>query len=658
MLRFLRSRALPTLAPLKSHVLFSTKSAPQLPERARIALVGRTNVGKSTLFNRLTKSRGAIVHNVPGTTRDRRFAVGYLAGLEFDVIDTGGLADAPTGSLERGMLDQTERALHEADLILFLIDGREGVTEIDKHFARWLRKADPQSPIQLVANKLEGDATQWLGNIHDSYQLGMGEPLVISAEHGEGLTDLVPLLEPLVQGHAAAVAAEKAALASELSSDDEGFNDSFDSPRSIKLAIVGRPNVGKSTLLNKIVRDNRVLTGPEPGVTRDAVEVKWEFQGREITLVDTAGIRRFSKRDHSNQIENLSVRDTYDAISSAQVVCVVVDVSEEHLIHLDLTIAQRVLDEGRALVLVANKADLVGDAEAEIERIRKELDGSLAQVRGVPIVSISALKGKGIRNILPEVVAAHNRWDLRVTTGRLNRWMAAMDRHHPPPTVKGKTLKVKYITQVKARPPTFALFVNKAEDVPESYRRFLLNQLRTEFDMIGVPARLLLRGSEDNPYKRGYSRAKPTSRRPAVAKPVPFGGRNASPKAASPTRPVAIAAIPAAKTPSKKANVVRGTHKHKIRSLSPGAKPSNSKGRAARREPAKKPSGRGGRDAPTSRPSKKSGGGGMQKGKSSRRHKTDRTTLRDPSAKKASRWSAKKKESIKRHNGTRKPRTG
>ncbi|RHY28882.1 hypothetical protein DYB32_005630 [Aphanomyces invadans] len=556
MLRFLRSRALPTLAPVKSHVLFSTKSAPQLPERARIALVGRTNVGKSTLFNRLTKSRGAIVHNVPGTTRDRRFA-GYLAGLEFDVIDTGGLADAPSG--------------------------------------RWLRKADPQSPIQLVANKLEGDATQWLGNIHDSYQLGMGEPLVISAEHGEGLTDLVPLLEPLVQGHAAAVAAEKAALASELSSDDEGFNDSFDS----------------STLLNKIVRDNRVLTGPEyvwrhvssvchgccrPGVTRDAVEVKWEFQGREITLVDTAGIRRFSKRDHSNQIENLSVRDTYDAISSAQVVCVVVDVSEEHLIHLDLTIAQRVLDEGRALVLVANKADLVGDAEAEIERIRKELDGSLAQV--------------------------------------------------------------KYITQVKARPPTFALFVNKAEDVPESYRRFLLNQLRTEFDMIGVPARLLLRGSEDNPYKRGYSRAKPTSRRPAVAKPVPFGGRNTSPKAASPTRPVAIATIPAAKTPSKKANVVRGTHKHKIRSLSPGAKPSNSKGRAARREPAKKPSGRGGRDAPTSRPSKKSGGGGMQKGKSSRRHKTDRTTLRDPSAKKASRWSAKKKESIKRHNGTRKPRTG
>ncbi|ETV88950.1 ribosome-associated GTPase EngA, variant [Aphanomyces astaci] len=468
MLRFLRTRALP---PVHAHLSFSTKSPPTLPERARIALVGRTNIGKSTLFNRLTKTRGAIVHNVPGTTRDRRFAVGYLAGLDFDVIDTGGLADAPSGSLERGMLSQTERALHEADLILFLIDGREGVTEIDKHFARWLRKADPQAPIQLVANKLEGDATQWLSNIHDSFQLGMGEPLVISAEHGEGLTDLVPLLVPLVEGHAEALAVQKAALAAELPAGDT--MDELENPRSIKLAIVGRPNVGKSTLLNKIVRDDRVLTGPEPGVTRDAVEVKWAFHNREITLVDTAGIRKFSKRDHSNQIENLSVRDTYDAISSAQVVCVVVDVSEKQLIHLDLTIAQRVLDEGRALVLVANKADLVDDAQAEIERIRGELDGSLAQVRGVPIVSISALEGKGIRNILPEVVAAHDRWDLRVTTGRLNRWMAAMDRHHPPPTVKGKTLKVKYITQVKARPPTFALFVNKADDVPESYRRFV-----------------------------------------------------------------------------------------------------------------------------------------------------------------------------------------
>ncbi|RHY12338.1 hypothetical protein DYB25_000125 [Aphanomyces astaci] len=615
MLRFLRTRALP---PVHAHLSFSTKSPPTLPERARIALVGRTNVGKSTLFNRLTKTRGAIVHNVPGTTRDRRFAVGYLAGLDFDVIDTGGLADAPSGSLERGMLSQTERALHEADLILFLIDGREGVTEIDKHFARY-----------------------W-------------EPLVISAEHGEGLTDLVPLLVPLVEGHAEALAVQKAALAAELPAGD---------------TIDELENV--STL--------------RPGVTRDAVEVKWAFHNREITLVDTAGIRKFSKRDHSNQIENLSVRDTYDAISSAQVVCVVVDVSEKQLIHLDLTIAQRVLDEGRALVLVANKADLVDDAQAEIERIRGELDGSLAQVRGVPIVSISALEGKGIRNILPEVVAAHDRWDLRVTTGRLNRWMAAMDRHHPPPTVKGKTLKVKYITQVKARPPTFALFVNKADDVPES---FLLNQLRTEFDMTGVPARLLLRGSEDNPYKRGYSRAKLTTTTRSTSKPVAFGGRNTSPKAAAPAATGKLKAVPAPwtgkKVPTAKAKVVvRGTRKNKtsgFRGPSSGAKPKNGRGAASRpssrREPTKKPSSaaRGsssggrrpaeaasskGRSSSSSRPSSKpSGGGGKQKGKSSGRHKTERTKLRDPSAKKASRWSDKQKENAKRHNGTRKPRTG
>ncbi|KAF0694648.1 Aste57867_14487 [Aphanomyces stellatus] len=648
---------------------FSTKvPKTTLPERARIALVGRTNVGKSTLFNRLTKSRRAIVHNVPGTTRDRRFAKGYLAGLEFDVIDTGGLADAPEGTyvlspsrLEKGMLSQTERALHEADLIFFLIDGREGVTEIDKHFARWLRKADAKAPIQLVANKLEGDATQWLPNIHDSFQLGMGEPLVISAEHGEGLTDLVPLLAPLVECHGEALALEKAvaAAAGEFEAEQEEID--RDNARAIKLAIVGRPNVGKSTLLNKIVKDERVLTGPEPGVTRDSVEVKWEFDGREITLVDTAGIRKFSKRDHSNQIENLSVRDTYDAISSAQVVCVVVDVSEERLIHLDLTIAQRVLDEGRALVLVANKSDLVVNAEAEIERIRKELDGSLAQVRGVPVVPISALTGSGIRNILPEVIEAHNRWDLRVTTGRLNRWMAAMDRHHPPPTVKGKQLKVKYITQVKARPPTFALFVNKADDVPESYRRFLLNQLRTEFDMIGVPARLLLRGSEDNPYKKGYARSKPMTRRPA--KPVQFGSAVPSsrkPVTASPA-PVAPATAPKTSTPTFKKQ---------------GATPTKGSGGKAgfKKSPARKTTGRDtrGRESKSSNttslastPPKKrptaarkvlttTRNGKSKKAAPAKKKRTDR----DPKEKKASRWSAKQKEDAKRMSGVRKPRKG
>ncbi|KAH9105102.1 hypothetical protein AeMF1_018993 [Aphanomyces euteiches] len=662
MLRFLQGRARPALAPWKqpSAILarFATTRKEVLPERARVALVGRTNVGKSTLFNRLTKSRGAIVHNVPGTTRDRRFAVGYLAGMEFDVIDTGGLADAPSGSLEQGMLHQTERALHEADLIFFMIDGREGVTEIDKHFARWLRKADPKAPIQLVLNKLEGDATQWLPNIHDSYGLGMGEPLIISAEHGEGLVDLVPLIAHIVDGHEAALALQKANQEDEEENEDDEENEGKENPRAIKLAIVGCPNVGKSTLINKIIRHDRVLTGPEPGVTRDAVEVKWQFDGREITLVDTAGIRKVSKvsvstnlsgihiqtqRDHSNQIENLSVQDTYDAISSAQVVCVVVDVSEENLIHMDLTIAQRVLDEGRALVLVANKSDLVKYAEAEIERIRLELDGSLAQVRGVPIVPISALTGKGIRKILPEVIAAHNRWDLRVTTGRLNRWMAAMDRHHPPPTVKGKQLKVKYITQVKARPPTFAMFVNKADDVPESYRRFLLNQLRTEFDMIGVPARLLLRGSEDNPYKKGYQRAKPLNRRPPKA-------LQAAGRADSPTRqqaPKTGTAKKASTTPVKKqATPLSGKQS---RGATPSQRPSSSSrsGVTKSKSPARKSSG-------SPRGASKPSSGRDSRGKG----KTGQSSDQKTDKKKATRWSDKKKENVKRFNTTRKPRKG
>ncbi|KDO28173.1 hypothetical protein SPRG_06221 [Saprolegnia parasitica CBS 223.65] len=646
MLRFVRSRF---LAPSPvSHALNHTwapRAAAKQPERARVALVGRTNVGKSTLFNRLTKSRRAIVHNVPGTTRDRRFGIGYLAGMEFDVIDTGGLADAPTGSLEQGMLSQTERALHEANLILFLVDGREGITEIDKHFARWLRKADPKAPIHLIANKLEGDATRWMPNIHDCHTLGMGDPLIMSAEHGEGLPDLVPLIAPIVDEHAAAFAMTQAAEENAEEIDLDEAKEELENPRAIKLAIVGRPNVGKSTLLNKIVRDDRVLTGPEPGVTRDSVEVSWNFQNREITLVDTAGIRKFSKRDHSNQIENLSVRDTYDAISSAQVVVVVVDVSEEHLIHLDLTIAQRVLDEGRALVLVANKSDLVENAAAEIERIRKELDGSLAQVRGVPVVPISALTGKGVRGILPEVVEAHNRWDLRVTTGRLNRWLAAMDRHHPPPTVKGKQLKVKYMTQVKARPPTFAVFVNRPEDVPETYRRFLLNQLRTEFDMTGVPARLLLRGGEDNPYKKGYARAKPMNRRTKKlpTKPSPSTSAEkepASPKAASSSVPKAAA--------SSESRPKQTTKKHpnKMKAAKKSGKANMSMSSGLGRLPSKtlKPTARAAASATPSREPKRSGAKTSPSTKTNKKEKSPR-------------WSEKRKDAAKKSQGLR-PRKG
>ncbi|KAL3669575.1 hypothetical protein V7S43_004960 [Phytophthora oleae] len=464
--------------------------------RLRVALVGRTNVGKSTLFNRLTKTRSAIVHNVPGTTRDRRYKQATVAGLDLDVVDTGGLEDAPSGTLEEGMLEQTRLALHEADLIFFLVDGRQGITPIDKHFARWLRKENPQASIHLVANKLEGDPVRWEDELNDCYQLGMGGAIPLSAEHGEGITLLLDEIIPEYEKFEKKKEVEEAQLKKE-----EG--EEKDDPRTIKLAIVGRPNVGKSTLLNKIVRNDRVLTGPEPGVTRDSVEVPWMFHGHPIKLVDTAGIRRYSKRDHDDQIENLSVRDSFRAIDSAQVVVVVVDMSEPKLIHMDLTIAQRVIEEGRALVLAANKSDLAGSSvEFEMQRIQNELQDSLAQVRGVPVVPISALTGNGIKKLVPEVLKAYEKWDLRVTTGRLNRWLKAMARHHPPPTVKGKTLNVKYATQVKTRPPTFAVFVSKPSEVPESYKRFLLTQLREEFDMVGVPARLLLRGNKENPFEK------------------------------------------------------------------------------------------------------------------------------------------------------------
>ncbi|KAL4086307.1 hypothetical protein PRIC1_014434 [Phytophthora ramorum] len=465
--------------------------------RLRIALVGRTNVGKSTLFNRLTKTRSAIVHNVPGTTRDRRYARSTVAGLELDVVDTGGLADAPSGTLEEGMLEQTRLAVHEADVVFFLIDGRQGITPVDTHFARWLRRENPKAPIHLVANKLEGDPERWQDELNDCYQLGMGGAIPLSAEHGEGITLLLDEIIPEYEKFEKVKGLKEAQVKEEEGEQEE------DDPRAIKLAIVGRPNVGKSTLLNKIVRNDRVLTGPEPGVTRDSVEVPWTFQGRPIKLVDTAGIRRYSKRDHGDQIENLSVRDAFRAIDSAQVVVVVVDMSEPKLIHMDLTIAQRVIEEGRALVLAANKSDLAGtNVEFEMQRIQNELQDSLAQVRGVPVVPISALTGNGIKKLVPEVLKAYEKWDLRVTTGRLNRWLKAMARHHPPPTVKGKTLNVKYATQVKSRPPTFAVFVSKPSDVPESYQRFLLTQLREEFDMVGVPARLLLRGNKENPFEK------------------------------------------------------------------------------------------------------------------------------------------------------------
>nr|CCA22109.1 ras family GTPase putative [Albugo laibachii Nc14]CCA23399.1 ras family GTPase putative [Albugo laibachii Nc14] len=471
----------------------------------RLALVGRTNVGKSTLFNRLTKSRRAIVHNVPGTTRDRRFAPGRIAGLEFEVIDTGGLEDAPSGSLEEGMLSQTKIAVHEADLIFFLIDGRQGVTPVDSYFARWLRKENASAPIHAVANKLEGYPDRWQDSLNECYQLGMGEAIPISAEHGEGVSLLLDALIPSYDLF------EKRNPVIQQNNEDDNKID--EDSHKIKFAIVGRPNVGKSTLLNRIIREDRVLTGPEPGVTRDSIEVPWTFGEHEIKLIDTAGIRRHSKRDHSNQIEDLSVRDSFDAIDKAQVVAIVTDLSEKKLTHMDLTIAQRVIEQGRSLLIIANKCDMVKTSyEYEMSRVKQQLEDSLAQVRGVSVLPTSALTGHGTRKILPEIINVYEKWIKRISTARLNRWFNAISRHHPPPNTKGKRPNIKYVTQVSTRPPTFVLFVNSPSLIPESYQRFFLSQLREEFGMDGIPARLLLRGNKsENPFQKRRNFQKRTS---------------------------------------------------------------------------------------------------------------------------------------------------
>ncbi|KAF4044331.1 50S ribosome-binding GTPase [Phytophthora infestans] len=448
--------------------------------RLRIALVGRTNAGKSTLFNRLTKTRSAIVHNVPGTTRDRRYKRATLAGLELDVVDTGGLEDAPSGTLEEGMLEQTRLAVHEADLVFFLVDGRQGITPVDKHFARWLRKENPQAPIHLVANKLEGDPERWEDELNDCYQLGMGGAIPLSAEHGEGITLLLDEIIPVYEKFEKEKQDKEAQLKEKEGEQEEEEDDS----RTIKLAIVGRPNVGKSTLLNKIVRNDRVLTGPEPGVTRDSVEVPWTFHGRSIKLVDTAGIRRYSKRDHDDQIENLSVRDSFRAIDSAQVVVVVVDMSEPKLIHMDLTIAQRVIEEGRALVLAANKSDLAGaSVDLEMQRIQNELQDSLAQVRGVPVVPISALTGNGIKKLVPEVLKAYEKWDLPCYYWASESMAQGYGETPPASDGQGQDAKRQ---------------VRDAGEVPTAH----VCRLREEFDMVGVPARLLLRGNKENPFEK------------------------------------------------------------------------------------------------------------------------------------------------------------
>ena len=441
---------------------------------AVIVIVGRPNVGKSTLFNRLVGRREAIVDARPGVTLDRREGAASLAGAEFMAVDTAGLEDAPAGALEAGMFRQTEAALAGADAALFLIDARAGVTALDRHFAAWLRRGP--APVVLAANKAE--AGRGMEGAFEAYELGFGAPVAISAEHGEGLAGLYEALAPFLE-----------APAPEEDEDDEAAG-------PLKLAIVGRPNVGKSTLINRLLHEERLLTGPEPGVTRDAIAVDWAWKGRPVRLVDTAGLRRRARVQ--DRIERLSAADTDRAIRFAEVVVLLLDAADG-LERQDLAIAARTIEEGRALVLAANKWDLVRDAPEVLGALRDRIETSLPQVRDVPLLTVSAASGRGVDRLIRVAFESREIWSRRISTGALNRWLREVLEAHPPPIVKGRRLKLRYAAQVKRRPPTVAIFGSRPSAVPESYIRYLANGLRRDFDLPGVPIRILLRAAA-NPY--------------------------------------------------------------------------------------------------------------------------------------------------------------
>src|SRR5262245_45395945 len=450
-----------------------------------VAIVGRPNVGKSTLFNRLVGKRLALVDDLPGVTRDRREGRARLGDLAFGVIDTAGLDEAAPESLAGRMQEQTEAAIGGADAVFFLIDARTGTTPTDRAFADLVRRSG--KPTIVVANKSEGAAAQ--AGVLEAYELGLGEPVAISAEHGEGLADLYAALR-------AALPDATASPADAERGDVAGEQASVSSP--IRIAVVGRPNSGKSTLVNRLLGEERLLTGPEAGITRDAIAVDVTWDDRRFRVHDTAGLRRRARIEE--KLEKLSVADALNAVRFAEVVVLLMD-AQHPFEEQDLRIADLIEREGRALVVGMNKSDLVERRPGAIKALREETDHWLPQVKGVPVVAVSGLTGTGLDRLMRAVVDAHAVWNRRVGTSALNRWLADVVASHPPPAVSGRRIRLDYVTQPKSRPPSFVLFTSRADAVPDAYRRYLVNSLRESFDLPGTPIRLTLR-EKTNPYAK------------------------------------------------------------------------------------------------------------------------------------------------------------
>ncbi|WP_448581683.1 ribosome biogenesis GTPase Der [Thermaurantiacus sp.] len=442
----------------------------------KVVLLGRPNVGKSTLFNRLVGKRLALVDDRPGVTRDRREGEAKLFDLAFTVIDTAGLEEAEVESLEGRMRAQSAAALAQASVAIFVVDARAGVTEGDRHFARWLR-TEARVPVILVANKAEGRVAE--AGLADAFSLGLGEPVALSAAHGEGLADLF------------------AALAPHLPAPDFGTERASGTGEApLQLAIVGRPNAGKSTLINRLLGEERLLTGPEAGITRDSIRIPWSFEGRALHLIDTAGQRRRAKVD--DRLERLALQDADRAVDFAEVVVLLLDATRG-LEAQDLRIADRVLAEGRALVVALNKWDVAEDQSRLFNGVKAALAEGLAQVKGVPLLAVSGRTGKGLDALVRAAFAARERWSRRIPTGQLNRWFETAIARNPPPAPQGKRIRLRFITQARTRPPTFILFGTRLDALPKSYERYLVNTLRSDLDLDGVPIRLSLRSAR-NPF--------------------------------------------------------------------------------------------------------------------------------------------------------------